>query len=53
VAQQFGGLYDWKVIGVFSDTEDFAPDGIFLEKGEKRMDIDITVDFSNEPPQPF
>jgi hypothetical protein len=53
VAQQYAGLYDWRVVGVYSSSADFSPESIFLEKGEKRLDIDINVDFTNLPPQPF
>ncbi|MFP4528652.1 MAG: hypothetical protein ACLFQX_08895 [Candidatus Kapaibacterium sp.] len=53
VALQFGGIYDWRAIGVYSSHDDFAPDSLHLEAGEVRMDINITVDFNNPPPQPF
>ncbi len=54
VAQQFGGLYDWRAVGQYDTTAQDSlptaievPANIFLEK------IDIVVDFNNLPIQPF
>ncbi len=51
VVQQFGGLLDWRVVGLYSQTKDSAT-YLLVENG-KTYFIDITVDFNNLPKQPF
>jgi hypothetical protein len=51
VAQQFGGIIDWLVVGIYSDNNDSAKH-LFVEKG-KVYHIQINVDFKNLPKQPF
>ena len=51
VAQQFGGIIDWLVVGVYSDNNDSAKT-LYVEKG-KNYQIQINVDFKNLPKQPF
>ncbi len=53
VAWQFGGLLDWKAIGVYSlDNNPNNPSPIKIETG-KTYNISINADFINLPPQPF
>jgi hypothetical protein len=55
IAQLYGANFtsDWRVIGVYSTTQNFQPASIKVSAGEQRNDLDINVDFSNPPPQPF
>jgi hypothetical protein len=51
VAQQFGGLMDWRVVGIYSLIKDSAAT-LKIEQG-KTYNIKINVDFKNLPKQPF
>lgn len=51
VAQQYGGLMDWRVVGLYSKIKDSAAT-LNIEQG-KTYNIEIKVDFKNLPPQPF
>lgn len=51
VAQQFGGLIDWRVVGLYSQIKDSAAI-LKIEQG-KTYNITIDVDFKNLPKQPF
>lgn len=54
VAQQYASLFDWRVIGVWTLTEDNTkPSSINVEPGKTYSGINIKVDFDNLPPQPF
>jgi hypothetical protein len=54
VAQQFGGLYDWRAVGQYDTTpQDSLPTPIVVTGGSNMGNIDITVDFDNLPIQPF
>lgn len=46
VVQQFGGIFDWRPVGVYDDN-----DGVILIEGET-VHIIIEVDFDNLPPFP-
>lgn len=53
IAQNFGELLDWRVLGVYTLSGDNSqPTPISVKKG-KTYNIDINVDFKNLPPQPF
>lgn len=52
VAQQYGGLMDWRAIGVLNSGDMTKPTEFTINKGEKKY-YDIYVDFENLPPQPF
>jgi hypothetical protein len=56
VMQQFGGDIDkdWRVIGVFTRTGDVnLPSMVRVDEGQVFNNIDIIVNFSNLPPNPF
>ena len=55
VAQQYGPniFRDWRVVGVYASDSLWTPKALTLTRGERRMDVDITIDFRNPPPQPF
>jgi len=55
VAQQYGlNIFrDWRVVGVYASDSLWTPKALTLTRGERRMDVDITIDFRNPPPQPF
>lgn len=56
VAQQYGNdiTKDWRVIGIYSATGDNTqPTPLDLTSTTVWKNINITVDFSNLPPQPF
>lgn len=55
VAQQYGEdiTKHWRVIGIYSLTGDNQPSPVDLGIQATQQHIDITVDFSNLPPQPF
>jgi hypothetical protein len=56
VAQQYGNdiTKDWRVIGIYSATGDNTqPTALDLTTASIWRNINITVDFSNLPPQPF
>lgn len=56
VAQQYGAddAKDWRAIGIFTRTGDVnVPSPVKVEMGRVYNDIDIFVDFSNLPPDPF
>lgn len=52
---RYGTIYEWKVIGVYSDEMTFErkPKRIYVTKGAKLENININVDFYNLPKQPF
>lgn len=52
VAQNFGELIDWRVLGVYSLKNNNEHSEIFIEKNSIN-DIIINVDFNNIPEQPF
>jgi hypothetical protein len=55
-AQQFGGnlFQDWRVVGVYTATGDVnQPTAVDLGNGSYIGDLEIKVDFTNLPPQPF
>jgi len=53
IAQQTStDLNDQTIIGVYSDKPNFAPLPIVIGSGDT-VNIRITVDFNNLPPQPF
>ncbi|MEY5131617.1 MAG: hypothetical protein RL734_1684 [Bacteroidota bacterium] len=53
IAQQTSiDLNDQTIIGVYSNTSDFAPIPITINSGDT-VSIVIKVDFRNRPPQPF
>jgi len=54
VAQQYGSLFQWRAIGVWTLSGDVTkPSSIFVEPGKSYLNLDINVDFNNLPPQPF
>ncbi len=56
VAQNYGPdpFKQWRAVGVYTVTGDVnSPTGIDLGTGRFLRNIDIDVDFSNLPPQPF
>lgn len=55
VAQQYGPniFRDWRVVGVYAADTLWTPKAVVLTRGERRTDVDITIDFRNPPPQPF
>lgn len=55
VAQQYGPnvFSDWRVVGVYAADTLWTPRAVVLTRGERRTDVDITIDFRNPPPQPF
>lgn len=55
VAQQYGEdiTKQWRVVGIYSTTGDNHPSPIDFGREATQQHIDITVDFSNLPPQPF
>jgi len=54
VAQQYGTIFEWRAIGVWTLTGDASkPSSILIEPGKSYLDLDINVDFKNLPPQPF
>lgn len=55
VAQNWGSIGQWKVIGIYSVTGDNTkPTSIqVLDRGRNYDSLNITVDFDNLPPQPF
>lgn len=53
IAQQYGGILEWKAIGVYTESGDNTKhSSVFIDKGETKV-IQILVDFNNLPPQPF
>ncbi len=50
VAQNYGGLLEWKSVGVYQEDE--VPHILNVEKG-KSLEANFTVDFDNLPQQPF
>jgi hypothetical protein len=54
VAQQFGGLFDWRAVGQFDETpEDSLPTPVTVLANSVLQNIDIHVDFNKLPVQPF
>lgn len=53
VARQYGTLFEWDVVGVYSnDTVNYTPKTIVLTK-PTTVNIDFVVDFNKKLPQPF
>ncbi|HPD33705.1 MAG TPA: hypothetical protein P5545_02950 [Bacteroidota bacterium] len=52
VAQQYGGLMEWRVIGVYKAQNSDTASNLYINKSETK-NITIYVDFNNLPPQPF
>ncbi len=50
VAQNYGGLLEWKSVGVYQEND--VPNILNVEKG-KSIEANFTVDFDNLPQQPF
>lgn len=54
VAQRYGNLFQWRVIGVYSEAGDsLKPLSVMVNPGDSLININIEVDFQNLPPQPF
>ena len=54
VAQQYGGLLDWRAVGHYTTTNsDSVPSPVVVLSDSILPDIDIYVDFNNLPIQPF
>lgn len=55
VGQQYGANInsDWRVVGIYSVNNTFTPSSLLIVGGQKKSNIDFTVDFANLPPQPF
>lgn len=54
VAQRYGNLFQWRVIGVYYGTGDsIKPASVMVTPGDNVRNININVDFQNLPPQPF
>jgi hypothetical protein len=54
VAQQFGGLFDWRAVGQYDTTpEDSLPTAITVTPNSILSDVNINVDFNRLPIQPF
>lgn len=55
VAQQYGANInsDWRVVGIYSVTNDYTPTTVMVVGGQRKNNINISVDFSKIPPQPF
>lgn len=53
VARQYGTLFDWDVIGIYSkDTIDYKPEKITISRASV-YNIDFEVNFNKKLPQPF
>ena len=52
VAQEYGTLLEWRVIGIYKSGNSDSAGTLFIDKGETKK-IKIYVDFNNLPPQPF
>jgi hypothetical protein len=54
VAQNYAGLLEWKVIGLYSINDDnITPKKLIIDKEGIYNNININVNFNNLPPQPF
>lgn len=54
VVQNYGGILDWKVIGLYSENNDnLAPKKVQITESRVYDNININVDFNNIPKQPF
>lgn len=54
VVQNYAGLLDWKVIGLYSINEDNqTPKKLVINSAGIYDSININVNFNNLPPQPF
>jgi hypothetical protein len=54
VAQQYGGLYDWRAVGQYDITpQDSLPSAIRIYPNTTLNEINIRVDFDHLPIQPF
>lgn len=53
VAQQYGTLFEWKAVGVYTESGDPAKNSALIIDDNINYMIDIHVDFNNLPPQPF
>ncbi|OGU57220.1 MAG: hypothetical protein A2X64_10720 [Ignavibacteria bacterium GWF2_33_9] len=51
VVQQFGGIMDWRVVGLYSVIKDSA--AVLEVRQGKIYNLRIDVDFKNLPKQPF
>jgi hypothetical protein len=52
VAQNYGEILDWRVVGVYSADSSAEHSSVFISTGETK-EIVIYVDFNNIPEQPF
>lgn len=53
VAQNYGSIFEWRAVGVYTTTGDVnKPSSLLVEQG-KSYYLNLTVDFNNLPPQPF
>jgi len=53
VAQNYGSILEWKVIGVYSETNDNEQHSSVFVGSSGSKHIEIFVDFNDLPPQPF
>lgn len=53
VAQQYGSLFEWRAVGVYTETGDNTQNSMLIIDDNINYMIDIHVDFNNLPPQPF
>lgn len=54
VVQNYAGILDWKVIGLYSVNDDnITPKKLIIDKAGTYENININVNFNNLPPQPF
>jgi hypothetical protein len=54
VVQQYGTIYQWRVVGQFDETPaDSLPTGLMVFADSMLTGIDISVDWNNPPFQPF
>jgi hypothetical protein len=54
-ALRYGTIFQWKVVGVYSDEMTFErqPKKLFVPKGVTIENVKILIDFYNLPKQPF
>lgn len=54
-ALRFGTIFQWKVVGVYSDEMTFErrPRKLLVPKGVTIENVNILIDFNNLPKQPF
>lgn len=54
VVQNYGGILDWKVVGLYSENNDNrTPKRIQIIENREFNNVNIYVDFYNLPKQPF